>query len=321
MWISLVGMVGMFVSAAAWTVELFVVALIGVQVLMAQGMPLVSHIFATNFLKHERGRYLSTALMINGLAGVIFSYCGGRLLDLDISSFRGIYLIGAVACGVCAYAFHKMPSQPLNPEKIGNPWTNISLIWKDKLFGAMLLGWMFMGLGNLMTLPLRVDYMANEIYGINATNEQIAMITVGIPQCCRLLFTKFWGYLFDRLNIVVVRVILNVLFLFSMWTFFFTDQLWLMAVGMGFQGIGYAGGRVMWQLWTTRLVPHDEVTAYVSIHSGLTGLRGAVAPFIGFALMAYGGPAFAGWCAAVIIAISTIIFLPLRKAIEARSRH
>lgn len=321
MWISLIGMVGMFISAAAWTVEMFVVSLIGVQVLMAQGMPLISHIFATNFQKHERGRYLSTALMINGLVGVVFSYFGGRALDVDISSFRGIYLMGAIACLVCAYAFQQMPSQPLNSEKIGNPWANISLIWKDKLFGAMLLGWMFMGLGNLMTLPLRVEYMANPVYGINATNEQIAMITLGIPLGCRLAFTKFWGYLFDRLNIVVVRVILNILFLFSMWAFFFTDKLWLMAVGMAFQGIGFAGGRVMWALWTTRLVPHDHVTAYVSVHTGLTGLRGALAPFIGFALIGFGNPAFAGWCAALIIAISTIIFLPLRKPIEARSQH
>ena len=54
----------------------------------------------------------------------------------------------------------------------------------------MLLAWMIMGLGIIMTLPLRIEYLGGES-GLNLTNEQIALVTVVVFSIARVLSSVF----------------------------------------------------------------------------------------------------------------------------------
>ena len=57
-----------------------------------------------------------------------------------------------------------------------------------------------MGFGNLMMIPIRVEYLTNPFYGLQKTDLTIAILTLVIPNVFRLLLNPLWGWLFDRIN-------------------------------------------------------------------------------------------------------------------------
>jgi predicted MFS family arabinose efflux permease len=222
---------------------------------------------------------------------------------------------------VYSLSSYKIPSMPCSVLNSRNPLTNLALAWKDPLFMAILAGWMLMGLGNLMLIPIRVEYLANPAYGINASNAQISFILVSTVLGARILSTRIWGFFFDRMNVITLRLILNSVFMLSISCFFFTDQLWLITVGAALLGIAFGGGGIMWALYVTKIAPPDRVAAYMSVHSFTTGLRMAFAPILGYAVMQLSHPAFAAWIALLLIGLSSLGFIPQRNAIRKRQQE
>ncbi len=299
----------------------YVICILASQIVLSQVSSLVTQIYANNYPPNELGSRFSTTFLISASVAAIVSYTGGKLLDYDISFYIAIFVGASLASMVVALAFLKIPTKPIAAVIKGNPWQSIGLVKKDKLFAWMLGGWMIMGLGSFMTFPIRIEYMANPIYGIDATNEQIGVVFGAIPMITRLLSSKVWGYLFDRVNLVTLRIILNFLLMVSHLLFFITTNLWLMGVAAGILGLAFGGGRLMWQLWVTKISPPDKTAAYMSVHSALTGVRGLMAPFLGYALLQWAGPEFVGWMAAALIGVATIIFLPTRVLLDARRKE
>ena len=77
-----------------------------------------------------------------------------------------------------------------------------------------------MGFANLMMLPLRVEYLANERYGLALSTSTIALLTGVIPNLARLVVSPLWGRLFDQINFFLLRIILNLGFALGILTFF-----------------------------------------------------------------------------------------------------
>lgn len=298
---------------------IFLGALVFAQMCGAQAMPVFTHLYSQNYPPRERGKRLSSSVLVTSVMGVVFGFTGGFLLDLDpvgLSAYPVIFLIGAVAAAIGAWAISRMPGEPVNTLSSGSLWENIQFAWRDWVFRWLLLGWMLMGMGNLMLIPLRVEYLANESYGINASNTEIAFLMAVIVPVFRLLSTFWWGMIFDRLNLITVRLGLNGFFLISMYLFFFSDSLWVMGVGAAILGIAFGGGSVMWTLWVTKIAPPGKVSVYMSVHGFFTGLRGSAAPFFGYALLQAFGPRPAAVGAMCLIVLSSLIFLPLRPVLE-----
>ncbi len=300
---------------AAWTGNLyvFVIATVLGYLLLHQQVPFLVHIYSDNYHPSRRGSLLSNSIFVAVLMSAMFAYAGGRLLDADLENHPYIMLTLASACLVSAWAVFRMPSNPLTAQPSRNPFGNLSLAWKDKVFGWMLIIWMLMGIGNLMTLPLRVEYMAQPRFGINATNAQIALMTAVIPSLSRLLTTHLWGYLFDRINFIVIRTLLNICFLVAILLFFNSQSLIFLGIASAVFGIGAAGANIAWNLWVTKLAPEGKAADYMSVHTFTTGLRGILAPFLGFYLITvYPAPAVA-WIAAILIGISIVSLGPVRN--------
>ena len=297
----------------------FVLCVALAQVLASQGVPMLTHLYSENYPSRERGNRLSTTFIIGSIAGIAFGYVGGKLLDLDVQFYPVIFLIGLVAALVSAWACRNIPSQNAHTLMSRHPLKSLAFAWRDKLFRNMLIGWMLIGLGNLMMIPIRVEYLANPIYGINASNAQISMLLISVVLGFRVLSTKFWGRLFDRVNVVTLRVILNMVFAASICTFFFTSNLWLIGIGCALLGTGFGGGGILWTLYVTKVAPPEKVASYMSVHSLLTGVRMAAAPFIGYGIVQFAHPSLAAWIALIMIALSVLIFLPLRPLIDAKA--
>lgn len=297
----------------------FVLLVAMAQILVSQGVPMLTHLYSTNYPASERGSRLSTTFLIGSLAGIVFGFLGGKVLDFDVNLYPVIFTVGIFAALLSAWACHRIPSDSAHTLKSRDPFGSLVVAWKDRLFRNMLIGWMLIGLGNLMMIPIRVEYLANPIYGINASNAQISALLISTVLAFRVISTKFWGALFDRVNVVTLRIVLNLVFALSIATFFFSHDIWLIGVGCALLGTAFGGGGILWTLYVTKIASPDKVAAYMSVHGLLTGVRMALAPFIGYTVVQYSHPAFAAWVALVLIGISIILFMPLRPIIDAKA--
>ena len=218
---SLLGGLSMIGAVSVRALPAFLVFIVLVAVFLAQTVPLLTKIYASNYAERERGSRYSTSVLFSAVIAAGFSYGGGLLLDLDIEFYRFVFLVPAFALFVNILAFNRMPAVAIHPEQSKNPVSDFKKAIRNRVFCMILVGWMFQGFGQVMTMPIRVEYLANERYGINATNEQIALIIGVVPFLTYLLSTKFWGYCFDRWNFIVLRVIMNVIAMVSIFTVFF----------------------------------------------------------------------------------------------------
>jgi hypothetical protein len=144
---------------------------------------------------------------------------------------------------------------------------------------------MIFGVGNLMTLPLRVEYAANPKYGLNLSIGMVAMLTAVIPNVARLATTWVWGRLFDRINFFVVRALVNTGLALGIVIYFSSSTLTGLICGSIVFGMATSGGEVVWSLWVTKFAPPERTADYMSVHTFFTGIRGLLAPFLGFFLV------------------------------------
>jgi hypothetical protein len=283
------------------------------QIATAQQGPLMLQIYADNYTSKERGGRMTAPFILTALSAILFAFLGGKLLDVSIETYRILFVIITLAAVGGAWAASRIPSRVLSTEHIGNPWQNLSLIWKDKLFGYLLGSWMLLGFGNLITLPIRVEYLANPDYGINASNTTIAFLVLVVPATARICSTKLWGRIFDHMHLITTRNLLSSVFLLSVGSFFFTTNLVVLTISMALLGVAIGGGKIVWSLWVTKIAPSEKAASYMSIHMALTGFRGTLAPFIGYWILSQSAPAYVAFAGMSLIIVSIILFEVVRK--------
>jgi MFS family permease len=291
----------------------FALCIIASQMISVQSGPLMVQVYTTNYPADQRGQRVATPLVLIALGAIVFSWMTGELLDLDIANYRWIFAIMTAAALLSAAILQGIPSSPLSTQNVGNPWQNFSLVWKDRFFGYLLFSWMLLGLGNLIALPIRLEYLANPDYGIDASNKTIAILMILVPFAARMASTHLWGRLFDRMHFVTTRNLLNLCFLTSIGLFFFTTNLILLGVAMAFQGIAMGGGKIFWGLWVTKIAPPEKTSSYMSIHMALTGLRGTLAPFIGYWILSGGRPETVALVGMALVAAAIVLFEQIRR--------
>lgn len=317
----LYGLTGGLLLAAAFSSALpvYVLLMAVAHIVMMQHLPMNTEMYGTHFTTDKRGHRIGTVFLIAGSVSMVAGVATGILLDIQLEWFRLLFVIAAAAAlGVCG-CLSKIPSKPLDPAKVGNWVQNLGLIKRDRLFAWMLFAWTILGFGNLMTLPLRIEYMANPDFGINASNKMILIITGVVPLFARLMMTRVLGGLFDRCNLITLRIALNLTFLVSMLMFFSTSHLGVMALGMALLGGGMAGGKILWTLWVTKLAPPDQTSAYMSIHMLSTGVRGSVAPFVGYALIQNLEILEVAFIGSGLTLLSCVLFVPAKKHMDRRT--
>ena len=303
----------MIAALSAPIMSVYVVFMVLAAAFVALMVPLLTKIYSSNYPTGERGSRVSTTMVLGALVGAGYAYGGGLLLDLDLQFYRIVFLGAGLALFVNIIAFQKMPSVAIRREPTAGAGRHFRHALRNRVFCVILVAWMFQGFGVQMTFPIRVEYLAHERYGINATNEDIGLIMGAIPLLSHILSAKVWGYLFDRLNFITLRIVMNLIGILSIFMVFFTSSLWVIGAGMGLYGVSLSGGRLLWQLWVVKVANPDQVPAYMGIHTSLTGVRGVLSPFVAYLLIGHTNPQLFGWIATVIIAIGIGLMLPLRS--------
>ena len=136
---------------------------------------------------------------------------------------------------------------------------------------------------------------------------------IAIPSVTKIISTTIWANLFDRLELITTRNLNNVFFFLSVLLFFISDSYLLIGLASACQGIALGGGKIYWNLWVTKITHKEKVSSYMSVHMALTGLRGTLAPFIGYWILAQTNPQCVAYIGAALIALSIVLFELHRK--------
>ena len=302
--------IGILLSATANSAWVYAGWLLLACVLAGQVPSLMVHIYSRNYPSGQRGRKISGNLMLSAVVGAGTALTIGWVLDQDLNHFRPGAVVIFLFCTCTAYFHLKIPSVPLKPDA-GGLGKDLRHALKDRLFFWMLTGWMLMGIGNLVTIPLRVEYLANPVYGIDASNTVVLAIALVVPLFTRVASIPVWGWAFDRFNLAFVRIAINLFFLVGLFLYFQTQDLVFLGLASALIGWATGGGTMAWTLWVTKVAPAGRESSYMSIHSFFTGVRGVPAPFVGYWIITTLGPGLVGWTSVILIGMSSLIFLAL----------
>jgi hypothetical protein len=308
--LALVGAVLFGVIAIFPALPLFVVGGMLGMAASSAAVPLFTHIYHENYPEKIRGQLFSSTVMIRIATTAVFSEVAGRVLFADIRYFRWLLLAFAAAFAFASYHLRRCPSTPIPADEGAHPLRALKYVKTDRVFRMTLIAWMLMGTANLMMLPMRVEYLANPRYGLHLSVTEIAFLTGVVPNVARLILSPIWGWLFDRMNFFVLRVVLNIGFAIGILSFFTSDSLSGLIWGGVVFGASNAGGDIAWSLWVTKFSPPERIADYMSVHTFFTGLRGVAAPLMAFHLVkTYTLPTL-GWFTAALIFMSVLFLLP-----------
>jgi MFS family permease len=270
-------------SGASSTLPLFVAGvLVGVPLIQAS-VPLVTAIWEQNVPARIRGRWFGVIASASTGAGALSGLAIARWMGADAGRYRPVMIALAVGVALAALAALRIPGA--TPARGGrNPLARLSLLWRHPRFGTISIAWMLLGFGNLITVPLRTELLASGDFGPVYSAELVLYLTVVLPQVATLVSVLMWGPLFDRLDFLWLRLILNGLFALSILSFF-TASLPLQVLGSVLFGMARGGGLIAWNLWVTKYAPPHRTADYMAVHTFLTGVRGISAPFIAYALL------------------------------------
>jgi MFS family permease len=313
------GGAGFLVAALFGALPFFVLGSVVGVMCHSMVVPMLTQIFQENYPDRERGKMFTRTLIYRIAATVVFSYAAGELLTGRYQYVPVLMAIYAAAQFYSGWCVKQCPSSVIRASDFPL-FSGIEIIQRDRRFRMALMTWMLMGFGNLMMVALRVEYLANPAHGLALSASIIALLTGVIPNVARLLMTRWWGKLFDRMNFFTLRIILNLGFALATITFFTGESFWALVVGAVIFGVSTAGGEVAWSLWVTKFAPTPHrVAEYMAVHTFLTGVRGLLAPFTAFSLLATLPVSYIALIACGLILVSIVLLWPERGLEEARA--
>lgn len=330
-WIAMLGAGAFVVTALFPVLPVFAAGAVLGTACTATLVPLMTHVYQQNYPETRRGLLFSRTVMVRISAAVVFGELAGRWLSPPgdgasgpwgqwlhggIEHFRWLLVSFAGAHALAAVCLWRVPSNSLSATAGTHPFKALRCLRHDRLFRMTLISWMFLGFGNLMMVPLRVEYLANTskygvtLHGAALSAGAIALLTSVLPNLARLLLNPLWGWLFDRMNFFVMRITLNLGFMLGILSFFTTGSLTGLIAGALVYGVSMAGGDVAWSLWVTKFAPPERVADYMAVHTFFTGVRGVVAPVVAFQAAGVLTLAALGWIAAVLVLLGTLLLVP-----------
>lgn len=299
-----------FLASLGSHVIWFTLCILLAQICLSQIPSLMIRVYSELYSKKERGFRLSITLVLSTLGGMLSSYALGKYLDIKDADPRIALWTLSSAALFCASFHFCMPNLKANTEK-SSRFVRLRNLFdipnEDRLFLRILIAWMILGFGVIMTFPLRIEYLANKD-GLNFSNEQIALIGVTIFFTCKVLSVLLCGKLFDQVHFMHFRMMLNLIMLVAILIYFNSTTFLGVAIGTAIAGIGTGGANIAWNLWVTKLAPKGKESDYMGVHVFLTGIRGASAPFLGYVLVQPLGYSGISILSSILILVATLIF-------------
>ena len=281
------------------------------QLFFMSRFPLMTAIYRENYLRENRGQAFGFSVLVASVGSILMVRLGGLYLDGGMERFRILFLAIAafVFCG--ALAILQIPSEKTERKPFPNPFSYFSILVKDRAFCYVLTVWFVFGFANLMMIPQRIEYITQDRYGLALSPGMVALIATAIPELVKVLLVIPMGWLFDRMNFIVLRILINVFFASYMLVYFHATSIPMLLFGSVLLGVSFAGGVISWNLWVTKFAIPSETAKYMAMHTFFNGVRGVLAPLAGYLIASTDSVSTAGNYAAALMFLSCLMLAPL----------
>lgn len=271
--------------------------------------PVLTTIHRENYRTLVRGQVVSLILLVTALSSVLITLVGGTYLEGGIGRYPVLLVamgIITIAGGIATtrFATVRTPRRPMP-----SPFSYFLVLKKDAPFVGVLISWFLFGMANLAMMPQRFEYVSQEQYGFSLSPGATAFVVGLVPEITRLIAVVPMGRLFDRMNFIVLRILINFFLLGFQVVFFTASSVWMLCVGSVLLGIGNAGGSVAWSLWVTKYATPNNTTKYMAMHTFFTGVRGIIGPFGGYWIAENYSIGASSWIASGLIAVSCVLLV------------
>jgi len=274
-----------------------------------------SDVWRNNFGRRVRARAAGAFAIVAGVIMALFGVVIGVAMDAAgdngadanaTTAFRVVFLVAALL-GVVGLQFYRrvrwrgrtraMREERAAPTEAPHPddpsgGRLLDVLRNDPTYRKFMFAQFVMGAPNL---ALSAPFILALDDTLHASNTVAFALTTAAPFLMMIVATPLWARLLDRTDIVRFRVV-------HAWTFFFATALTtvgLLTVNLPvvfaariILGVGFAGGKLAWNLGHHDFAPRRLASLYMGVHVALTGVRGVTAPFIGVLL-------YAGWSVTV----------------------
>ncbi|MFT4547141.1 MAG: MFS family permease [Verrucomicrobiales bacterium] len=315
--LNLASTVGIAAAALARSETTFIAALVLAAIAFMLQIPLLTHVYRANYPTERRGQLFGFSATLRGVAAALFALWAGRYLEADISSYQPMMWLFVICGLISSYTLFNTPS-PAPPAGGVRLFDAFGWLKRDRIFRNLICCWFLLGLANLTGVALHIEWLANPKTGLGYDEFTVSFIGVTVFVTAKLSSTFLWARWFDRIDFFLLRLLLNVTFAIATLLIFTTHNIWVIGCGFAMQGFAFAGGNIAWSLWVTKIAPEEHVAEYMSVHTFTTGVRGVIAPFLGFWLITVTSPAIIGIGAAAMMLLSSIFILP---QVRLRSRR
>ena len=252
-----------------------------------------SVIWSLNYDRNNRAKATGRLQMIASLITVLVSSMIGPFLDANPEQFMWVYLFGSLVGLAGTLFFSRVQvldeASQLENEIKAKTDKNLAtgfmeIIKKDRYFRRYQYSMFTAGFGNMLIEAPLVFLVTRQL---EASYTISIMITMVIPFAVSLVALPIWALYLDRVHVAQFRSRQSILWvvaqLLTLVGAYLGSISWLI-VGRVVMGIARGGGTLAWQLGHNDFAKPDQLSAYMGIHVTLTGVRGAIAPFLGMCL-------------------------------------
>ncbi len=193
------------------------------------------------------------------------------------------------------------PGPGASPPPAAGFW---SVLKRDRTFRRYMYWQAASGVSNMMGEVVIIAAIAQMTVGLPAEWFSAICLSTTLPMLLAVVAMPYWSRYLDRVHVAAFRAIQGwwwignqALNWVALWLFVSLDFYWLAFAVLGLarvgQGVARAAGMLAWNLGHNDFANRRMVAVYMGIHVTLTGVRGAVAPFV--AMLLYAGTPAIPW--------------------------
>lgn len=266
-------------------------------------IPAQNSIYQKNIRPQRRSAVYGYTISIGMAVSVVLTFVAGRILDTHESSFRVILVVTGIAGFISSMLLSRIKIQepvvefPLQRKKLKftealmDPIKrSVALMKENRPFACFERSFSIYGMGFIMMQPIIPIYMVDKLQ-LSYTNNFLAK---GILSQLGMLFlAPLFGRLHDKMHpFKYIGFSFALLMLFPL--LFVLSSLWagesvvaviIVFIAYTIFGLAMTGVNMAWNMSSIFFAGDEDAAMYQSVHVTLTGVRGLIAPLLGFTLL------------------------------------
>jgi len=261
--------------------------------------PAQNTIYQANFRAENRGTVFGINASILTLVVLTFSFFSGKLLDINEDWFRYIFMMVGIMGVISSLFLAKIKIRKNSfrtkafiswKQLISGPIIRTLEVFRiNKYFAYFERNFFIYGISYIMLLPAIPKYLVTYL---NMDYSQTFLAKGVISQLGILFLAPLAGKIFDRKNPAYFTFFTFGLlslypFLLLISSFYLHQDFVNIIVYLAFFifGIAMSAIFISWNISSIFFAEENDVSMYQSVHVTLTGLRGLIAPALGYAIM------------------------------------